>query len=58
MLPRNPPGARGRIEVFLHLQAPPLRVTGFDTPFPYTLEHEFLPDVGRIRDAVKQVMNY
>jgi pyruvate dehydrogenase E1 component beta subunit len=45
-------------KVFLHLQAPPLRVTGFDTPFPYTLEHEYLPDVGRIRDAVKQVMNY
>jgi pyruvate dehydrogenase E1 component subunit beta len=45
-------------KVFLHLQAPPMRVTGFDTPFPYTLEHEYLPDVGRIRDAVKQVMNY
>ena len=45
-------------KVFLHLQAPPLRVTGFDTPFPYTLEHEYLPDVGRIRDAVKQVMQY
>src|ERR1044071_9890836 len=29
-------------KVFLHLQAPPLRVTGFDTPFPYTLEHEYL----------------
>ena len=45
-------------KAFLHLQAPPLRVTGFDTPFPYTLEQEYLPDVGRIRDAVKQVMNY
>ena len=45
-------------KVFLHLQAPPLRVTGFDTPFPYTLEHEYLPDVGRIREAVKTVMNY
>jgi 2-oxoisovalerate dehydrogenase E1 component beta subunit len=45
-------------KVFLHLQAPPLRVTGFDTPFPYTLEHEYLPDVGRIREAVHTVMNY
>ena len=45
-------------KVFLHLQAPPLRVTGFDTPFPYTLEHEYLPDVGRIREAVQTVMNY
>lgn len=45
-------------KVFLHLQAPPVRVTGFDTPFPYALEHEYLPDVGRIRDAVQQVMSY
>jgi pyruvate dehydrogenase E1 component beta subunit len=45
-------------KVFLHLQAPPLRVTGFDTPFPYTLENEYLPDAGRIREAVQTVMNY
>ena len=30
-----------------HLEAPILRVTGFDTPFPYTLEHEYLPDADR-----------
>jgi pyruvate dehydrogenase E1 component beta subunit len=45
-------------KAFLNLQAPPVRVTGFDTPFPYTLEHEYLPDVGRIREAVQQVMSY
>ena len=45
-------------KAFLHLQAPPMRVTGFDTPFPYSLEHEYLPDAGRIREAVQQVMNY
>jgi pyruvate dehydrogenase E1 component beta subunit len=45
-------------KAFLNLQAPPVRVTGFDTPFPYTLEHEYLPDVGRIREAVQNVMNY
>lgn len=45
-------------KAFLHLQAPPVRVTGFDTPFPYTLEHEYLPDVGRIQEAVQQVMSY
>src|SRR5512144_3090559 len=28
---------------FVHLQAPIARVTGFDTPFPYTLEQEDLP---------------
>ena len=31
-------------KAMLHLEAPILRVTGFDTPFPYTLEHEYLPD--------------
>lgn len=43
---------------FLNLQAPPVRVTGFDTPFPYTLEHEYLPDTGRIREAVQNVLSY
>jgi pyruvate dehydrogenase E1 component beta subunit len=45
-------------KAFLSLQAPPLRVTGFDTPFPYSLEHEYLPDAGRIREAVQQSMSY
>jgi len=42
----------------LHLEAPILRVTGFDTPFPYTLEHEYLPDAARILDAVERVVNF
>ena len=42
----------------LHLEAPILRVTGFDTPFPYTLEHEYLPDATRILDAVERVVNF
>jgi 2-oxoisovalerate dehydrogenase E1 component beta subunit len=37
---------------FLHLEAPVLRVTGYDTPFPYALEHEYMPDVPRIVDAL------
>lgn len=45
-------------KAFLHLQAPPVRVAGFDTPFPYALEQEYLPDVGRIREAVRHVMSY
>ena len=45
-------------KAFSYLQAPPTRVTGFDTPFPYTLEHDYLPDAGRIREAIQQVMNY
>jgi len=42
----------------LSLEAPILRVTGFDTPFPYTLEHEYLPDADRILDAVERVVNF
>jgi pyruvate dehydrogenase E1 component beta subunit len=42
----------------LHLEAPILRVTGFDTPFPYTLEHEYLPDAERILDAVERVVSF
>jgi len=43
---------------FLHLEAPVQRVTGFDTPFPYTLEHEYLPDAGRILQAVERALNF
>lgn len=42
----------------LHMEAPILRVTGFDTPFPYTLEHEYLPDAARILDAVERVVTF
>ena len=37
---------------FYHLEAPPRRVTGFDTPFPYTLEMEYLPLSHRILPAI------
>jgi pyruvate dehydrogenase E1 component beta subunit len=45
-------------KAMLHLEAPILRVTGFDTPFPYTLEHEYLPDANRILDAVERVVSF
>jgi 2-oxoisovalerate dehydrogenase E1 component beta subunit len=41
--------------VFFHLEAPPVRVTGFDTPFPYTLEMEYLPLSHRILPAILSV---
>jgi len=40
------------------LQAPVLRVTGYDTPFPYTLEHSYLPDAPRVLRAVEHAMSY
>ncbi len=36
------------------LKAPVARVTGYDTPFPYALEHLYLPTVERIAHAARQ----
>jgi len=43
---------------FLHLEAPPVRVTGWDTPFPYTLENEYLPLQHRITPALLETSRY
>jgi len=43
-------------KAFYSLEAPPLRITGFDTPFPYTLEYEYLPSVERILKGIRGVM--
>jgi len=44
---------------FLNLQAPILRVTGFDTPMPlYKLEEYYLPNSARIIEGVNKVMNF
>lgn len=43
---------------FLYLEAPIVRVTGLDTPFPHTLEHLYLPDAARIKDAALGTLNY
>ncbi len=40
------------------LLAPVVRVTGYDTPFPYTLEHTYLPDAPRVMRAIEHVMSY
>jgi 2-oxoisovalerate dehydrogenase E1 component beta subunit len=45
-------------KAFLHLEAPPVRVTGWDTPFPYTLEMEYLPLAGRILPAIVETARY
>jgi 2-oxoisovalerate dehydrogenase E1 component beta subunit len=43
---------------FVHLLAPPARVTGFDTPFPYTLENEYLPLAHRILPQLIETARY
>ncbi|MEU4801612.1 alpha-ketoacid dehydrogenase subunit beta [Actinosynnema sp. NPDC023587] len=45
--------AKVQQECFYSLEAPVLRVTGFDTPYPPSkLEEEFLPDLDRVLHAV------
>ena len=43
---------------FLHLEAPVKRCAGFDTPFPYTLEMEYLPLQHRITPALLETVKY
>lgn len=42
----------------LKLEAPVQRVTGFDTPFPYSLEHDYLPSHARIKAAVERTLQF
>ena len=44
--------------VIEYMEAPIKRVTGFDTPFPNTLEHHYLPDERRVLDAIEQVHSF
>ena len=49
--------ARVQQECFYSLEAPVLRVTGFDTPYPPSkCEEEYLPDLDRVLDAVDRVL--
>jgi pyruvate dehydrogenase E1 component beta subunit len=40
-------------KAFFSLKAPIARVTGYDTPFPYSLENVYLPDADRIVRAAR-----
>jgi pyruvate dehydrogenase E1 component beta subunit len=43
---------------FVHLEAPVKRVTGWDTPFPYALESEYLPLAPRILAGVDETFRF
>ncbi|MEO6713967.1 MAG: alpha-ketoacid dehydrogenase subunit beta [Mycobacteriales bacterium] len=44
---------------FFSLQAPVLRVTGFDTPYPPSrVEEDYLPDLDRVLEAVDRSLAY
>jgi pyruvate dehydrogenase E1 component beta subunit len=42
----------------LQLEAPVLRVTGFDVPFPYILEDEYMPNANRVMNAIERVHHF
>ena len=42
---------------FYHLEAPVARVTGFDTPYPHSLEWAYFPGPVRIGEALKKLLN-
>ncbi len=41
-----------------HLEGPVVRVGGFDTPFPYSLEHLYMPDVRRVLLGIEKTFNW
>jgi 2-oxoisovalerate dehydrogenase E1 component beta subunit len=43
---------------FVHLEAPVKRVTGWDTPFPYALEADYLPTAPRILAGVDETFRF
>jgi pyruvate dehydrogenase E1 component beta subunit len=46
-------------EVFLHLEAPPARVTGYDTVVPLPKGEDFyFPDAARVYEAIKKTIEY
>ncbi len=51
--------ARVTEECFYALEAPVLRVGGFDTPYPASrIEEDFLPDLDRLLDAVDRSLEF
>jgi pyruvate dehydrogenase E1 component beta subunit len=51
--------ARVAERCFYSLEAPVLRVTGYDTPYPPArLEDEYLPDLDRVLDAVDRTFTF
>jgi len=57
-------GFMGEISAFLagtaieHLESPIVRVTGWDTPFPYALEKAYMSNVERIVRGVKKTLDF
>jgi pyruvate dehydrogenase E1 component beta subunit len=51
--------ARVQEQAFYSLEAPVLRVTGYDTPYPPSrLENEWLPNLDRVLDGVDRLLSF
>ena len=42
---------------FYHLEAPIVRVTGWDTPYPHALEWDYFPGPERVAEALRNVLS-
>lgn len=57
-------GFMGEIAAFIaeraveHLEGPLVRVAGWDTPFPYALEKAYMPNVERVKRAIKKTLAF
>jgi len=57
-------GYGGEIAAFIaeqaieYLEGPVVRVSGWDTPFPYALEKAYMPNVDRVRRAIKRTLDF
>jgi pyruvate dehydrogenase E1 component beta subunit len=46
-------------KAILDLRGPVVRVTGFDTPFPFwSIEDHYLPSPARVVEAAQKVLSY
>jgi 2-oxoisovalerate dehydrogenase E1 component beta subunit len=43
-------------ECFYHLEAPIVRVTGYDTPYPHALEWAYFPGPKRVAEGIRQAL--
>ncbi|HTQ32932.1 MAG TPA: alpha-ketoacid dehydrogenase subunit beta [Stellaceae bacterium] len=43
-------------ECFYHLEAPIVRVTGYDTPYPHALEWDYFPGPKRVAEGIRQAL--
>ncbi len=41
---------------FYHLEAPVIRVTGYDTPYPHSMEWDYFPGPARLGPALRQAL--